>query len=107
MVPGAGTLADELLRRTGFRNMSSQYGLQQWDLLPLEQLLARPPQVLLSVHNNAQHTDRLLAHPVLQRLNGKVTSAVFPMRLLQCAGPTIIDAVTRLAEVRRTFVAAQ
>src|SRR3546814_4208108 len=32
MVPGAGTLADELLRRTGFRNMSSAYGLQQWDV---------------------------------------------------------------------------
>ena len=52
MVPGAGTLADELLRRTGFRNMSSEYGLQQWDLLPLEQLLAHPPQVLLTVHTS-------------------------------------------------------
>ncbi len=107
MVPGAGTLADELLRRTGFRNMSRQYGLQQWDLLPLELLLAQPPQVLLTVHGTGQKTDRLLAHPVLQRLNDRVTTAAFPMRLLQCAGPTIIDAVARLAEVRRTFVAAQ
>src|SRR3546814_17171325 len=29
MVPGAGTLADELLRRTGVRTMSSAYGLQR------------------------------------------------------------------------------
>src|SRR6185295_17999206 len=49
MVPGAGTLADELLQRTGFRNMSAAYGLDQWDVLPLEYLLAAPPALVLSL----------------------------------------------------------
>ena len=29
--------------------MSAAYGLKQWDVLPLEYLIARPPRVLLSV----------------------------------------------------------
>ena len=31
LVPGEGTLADELLTRTGFRNLSAQAGLRKWD----------------------------------------------------------------------------
>src|SRR3546814_15645635 len=71
MVPGAGTLADELLRRTGFRNMSSAYGLQQWDVLSLEYLLARPPSVIFSSTAEGRR-DRMLSHPTLRRLSEQV-----------------------------------
>ena len=49
LVPGENTLASELLRRTGFRTLSADYGLKKWDVLPLEYLVARPPRVLFSV----------------------------------------------------------
>src|SRR3546814_8556385 len=80
MVPGAGTLADELLRRTGFRNMSSAYGLQQWDVLPLEYLLARPPSVIFSSTAEGRR-DRMLSHPTLRRLSEQVAIRDYPPRL--------------------------
>ncbi|MBY0306224.1 MAG: ABC transporter substrate-binding protein [Sphingomonas sp.] len=104
LVPGSGTLADELLRVAGFRNLSASYGLQQWDVLPLEYLVARPPRVLLAVGDrDAKQADRMLGHPVLNRLKPSVAVRDFGERLLHCGGPTIIDAVTRLADVRRSL----
>ncbi len=102
MVPGTGTLASELLAATGYRNLSADYGLTQWDVLPLEPLVARPPQVLLSVGAN-RRDDRMLGHPVLDHLRTQIAVRPFPDRLLNCGGPTIIDAVATLAEVRKSL----
>lgn len=103
MVPGRGTLAEELLRRTGFRNMSSAYGLRQWDILPLEHLLARPPRVLFSAGVAAGKRDRMLNHPAIRRLSHRIAVHDYAPRLLHCAGPSIIDAVARLSKVRRSL----
>lgn len=102
LVPGKGTLADELLRVAGFVNMSPGYGLQQWDVLPLEPLVARPPRVLLSVGANGRD-DRMLSHPVLDHLRDRIVVRRYPDRLLHCGGPTIIDAVAHLARIRRSL----
>ncbi len=102
LVPGTGTLSDDLLRVTGYRNLSASYGLKQWDVLPLEYLVARPPRVLLSVGTVNPH-DRLLGHPVLRRLKGRMAVRAYPERLMQCAGPTVIEAVQRLAAVRKSL----
>jgi iron complex transport system substrate-binding protein len=101
MVPGGGTLADQLLRLTGFRNMSVAYGLKQWDVLPLEPLLASPPAVVLSLAPDDATGDRMLQHPAVRKLKERVPFRTYPFRLLQCGGPTIIQAVARLSEVRR------
>lgn len=101
MVPGKGTLADELLRRTGFRNLSEFYGLAKWDVLPLEYLIAHPPDVVLSVGTGNIERDRMLDHPAIQKLGERVAFRRYPFRLLSCGGPTIIEAVARLSEVRR------
>ncbi|WP_029623650.1 ABC transporter substrate-binding protein [Sphingomonas sp. PAMC 26617] len=105
LVPGSGTLPDELLRRAGFRNMSAAYGLKKWDVLPLEYLIAQPPRVLLSVAAAEAGEDRLTAHPAVRRLARRITVAPYPARLMNCGGPTIIDAMARLKQVRRGFTA--
>jgi iron complex transport system substrate-binding protein len=102
LVPGTGTLASELLEAAGFRNASADYGLTKWDVLPLEPLVARPPRVLLSVGAPAQE-DRMLAHPVLDHLKGRIAVRRYPERLLHCGGPTVIDALGHLARVRRAL----
>lgn len=102
LVPGEGTLASELLSRTGYRNMSGDYGLRRWDVLPLEHLVARPPQVLLSVGAD-DSSDRMLRHPVLVGLRKAIAVRRYPERLLHCGGPTIIDAVSHLARIRRAL----
>jgi iron complex transport system substrate-binding protein len=109
LVPGKGTLADELLTRTGFRNVSSTLGLQKWDILPLEGLLMQPPSVLLSgeADMNAGNADgnRMLSHPVLRKAAQRIHIANYPSKLLHCGGPVIIRSVARLAEVRRSLEA--
>lgn len=100
VVPGKGTLADELLRRTGYRNLSASYGLHKWDILPLEYLIAAPPALVLSPGTGRAGRDRTLEHPVLRRLAGSVAFRSYPFRLLQCGGPTIVESVSRLAAIR-------
>jgi iron complex transport system substrate-binding protein len=100
MVPGKGSLADQLLQITGYRNFSAEYGLAKWDVLPLEYLIAKPPDVVLSIATNEADRDRMLGHPAVHALAQRVPFRTYPFRLLQCGGPTIIEAVTRLAEVR-------
>ena len=98
LVPGVGTLPDALLGASGFSNRSASYGLRQWDMLGLERLVAGPPRVLLTVGDRG---DRLLSHPVLRRLSERIAVRPYPERLLHCGGPTIIEALARLAAVRR------
>ena len=102
LVPGSATLADDLLRTSGFRNLSRDYSLQKWDVLPLERLVAAPPRVLLTTAADASE-DRMLGHPVLRPLGQRVAVRPFPERLLNCGGPTIIAALGQLAAVRRSL----
>jgi iron complex transport system substrate-binding protein len=102
LVPGRSTLSDDVLRVTGYRNLSASYGLKQWDVLPLEYLVARPPRVLLSV-GAVNPNDRLLGHPVLGQLKARMAIRAYPERLMQCGGPMVIEAVQRLAAVRRSL----
>ncbi len=100
IVPGPATLIGDLLRRTGFRNLSAARGMKQADVLALEEMLADPPQVILAAGNPLGNEDRLLAHPALAALKGTRRER-FDHRLLWCGGGTIIRAAERLAEVRR------
>lgn len=104
LVPGAGTLPDDLLRRAGFSNASSAYGLQRWDILPLEYLVARPPRVLLSVAAVEGGGERAERHPALARLGKRIAIAPFAARLMNCGGPSIIAAMARLRTVRAELV---
>ena len=104
LVPGAGTLANELLTRTGFINASVGYGLKRWDSLSLEYLLARPPRVIFTGMDGREPLrSRALGHRALARISGQVALRDYPERLLQCAGPNIIEAVARLSQARRVM----
>lgn len=105
LVPGSGTLTDDLLKRAGFRNMSAAYGLKQWDVLPLEYLVADPPRVLLSTAPEGVQDDRMTGHPAVRRLAKHITVAPYPTRLMNCGGPTIIAAMARLRQVRAKVAA--
>ena len=73
--------------------------MKQADVLPLEAMLADPPQVILAAGNVLGNEDRLLAHPALAALQGTRRERFDPA-LLWCGGPTIIRAAERLAAVR-------
>jgi iron complex transport system substrate-binding protein len=105
LVPGNGTLADDLLINAGFRSASRERGLAAWDMLPLEDMLVNPPDILLT-GIGGMATDvtgdaaRVARHPALARAGPRIMTADFPSRLLHCGGPVIIDTSQRLVEIR-------
>lgn len=101
IVAGEGTLITALLAHTGFTNAAAARGLSQASHLPLEDMLAKPPRVILAAGNSHGEEDRLLSHPALAGLKGTTRAPLEPS-LLWCGGPTIAKTLARLAEVRRT-----
>ena len=94
IVPGETTLIAALMAHAGFASHSAARGLGQGAYVPLERVLADPPQVVL-----AAGSERMLTHPVLRSLEGVRYERLDPA-LLFCGGPTVIRAVERLAEIR-------
>jgi iron complex transport system substrate-binding protein len=99
IVAGGNSLIADLLRAAGFRNLAAARGMGQADLLPLEVMLADPPQVILAAGSPASGEDRMLAHPALAALKNTRRES-FDAALLWCGGPTIVRAAQRLTEVR-------
>lgn len=94
IVPGKATLVSHLMRRAGLSSFSAARGMHQADYLSLEALLADPPQVLLVAGDT-----RAQRHPALAKLRGTRVESFDPS-LLYCAGPSMIRAAERLAEIR-------
>ncbi|WP_300575065.1 ABC transporter substrate-binding protein [Phenylobacterium sp.] len=106
---GAGTLTDEMLRRTGFENVAARYGLGRWGNIGLEQIIADPPQVLLAgqpAPGAPTWADRVLSHPALERIADRMQREAFPQRLLYCGGPVLIETAAALATARRNVLRA-
>lgn len=100
---GRGSLLDELMRRAGFINVADRYGLFGWGNIPLERVLDDPPQILLAGQARADKptwADRILRHPALKSLEGRMQRATFPDKLLYCAGPVLIEAAKALHDAR-------
>lgn len=102
IVAGDATLVADLLRHTGFVNATAARGLGQADYLPLEAMLADPPQVILTAGDPLAQENRLLRHPALAALQD-TERAAFDSTLLWCGGPSIIRAAERMAQIRRAL----
>lgn len=103
LASGPGTLVDELMRRTGFDNLASVYGLARTGEVPLELLVANPPRVLLAGRlfpGEPVWADRVLSHPALAALAPRMRRETFPETLMFCGGPSIIAASAALAGAR-------
>ncbi len=98
---GSGTLLDELVTLSGFRNAAADYGLKFTGTLPIETIAARPPRVILTP---GPSRTAALRTRVLAAMGASVTEANFPRNLVNCGGPTIIPALARLAAIRQTLL---
>jgi iron complex transport system substrate-binding protein len=110
IVPGAGTLAAELMNHTGFENVAGQnLGIGKWGSVELERLINHPPQVLLAediTTGKRTWADLVLLHPALQKVSGQMMRAVFPDKYLYCGGPVLIESSAALAAARTKYLAA-
>ncbi|MFC5374146.1 ABC transporter substrate-binding protein [Brevundimonas faecalis] len=106
---GKGTLMDEMMTRAGFDNVAGRYGLGKWGNVPIERLLADPPQVLLSgvpVQSSRTWADRVMRHPALAALSGRMVQAQLDEKLLYCGGPVLIRTAAALARAHREALEA-
>ncbi len=105
-----GTLVDEMMRRTGFENAATRYGLARTGSVSLESLVADPPDVLLAGRAKAgapTWSDRVIAHPALAHIAHRMHRADFPQQLTFCGGPTLIQTAAVLAQARSEALAAR
>jgi len=100
---GPGTLMDEMLTRTGFTNAARRYGMTASGNVPMERLLADPPEVLLtgeSAPGAVSWGQRLLRHPALDAVRGRMRPVTFPAALVYCGGPVLIQTSATLSAAR-------
>lgn len=105
---GDGTLMNELLTRAGFVNVAARYGIRRWGDVSLERLIADPPELLLSGETSPgapTWAERIVTHPALGAIAGRLHRAVLPERLLYCGGPSMIETARLLAAARRAVEA--
>jgi iron complex transport system substrate-binding protein len=102
-VSGPGSLADAALAAAGFRNMSAAYRLTRGGQVPLESLVAKPPDLLVLASNALEYRTALadnLRHPIIQLLRQRGASLELPWRYWLCGTPHIADAIEQLAQAR-------
>lgn len=107
-VSGPGSLADAALAAAGFRNMSAAYRLTRGGQVPLESLVAKPPDLLVLASNPEEYRTALadnLRHPVISLLRQRGASLELPWRYWLCGTPHLADAIERLAEARASLEA--
>lgn len=107
---GADTVVGELMEIVGLRNIAARYGVQDYRPLPLEILVADPPDVLLvgeTSRGAPLRAEKIVRHRALRALEPRMTHAIFPAKLLYCAGPTMIEAAAALVRAREQALSAQ
>jgi iron complex transport system substrate-binding protein len=99
---GKGTLVDEIMSMAGLENIAARLGIDNYERVPLETLVATPVDVLIVSANRdgppALATE-ILRHPVLARLAHRTRIVLIPGRLWNCGGPALAEAVARLRSV--------
>jgi iron complex transport system substrate-binding protein len=103
LASGAGSLVDEVLREAGFDNQAATAKLGPAGRMPLEMLIADPPEVIVRA-NAAQDFRTVLGdnlrHPAFKALESSRPSVHMPMNEWLCGTPRIVQAVERLATAR-------
>lgn len=100
---GPGTLVDEMMTHAGFENVARRYGLKTWGNVGLERLLADPPQVLLAgepAPGARSWADRVMTHPALTSISGRMRIVRVPEKLLYCGGPVLIETAAAMTRAR-------
>ena len=103
---GPHTLMDELLRRTGFHNAAIDYGATRTTDISLDAVVADPPDILLSgetLPGAPTWGERVMKHPALRALHGRMRTVSFPAHLMFCGGPNLVESANRLARARRSL----
>jgi iron complex transport system substrate-binding protein len=106
LASGEGSLVDEVLREAGFDNMARHTKLGPAGRMPLEKLIADPPEVIVRANSGNEFRTVLgdnLRHPAFVALEMARPSVRIPMNEWLCGTPRIAGAVERLAVAREEW----
>jgi iron complex transport system substrate-binding protein len=107
---GAGTLVDDIMTRAGLDNAAARMDLGNYTQIPLEVLVESNVDVLIisgSRDGPPSLATDLLKSPVLSRLGPHTHVVVLPSRLWSCAGPEVVEAISRLRVVADSIRAGE
>jgi len=105
LVSGPQSLLDAALDAAGYRNLARDLKLGPGGRLPLEQLVATPPDLVVLANAPSDFQTVLadnLRHPALADLLRRRPNVHLPMPYWICATPKLADAVEILASMKST-----
>ncbi len=110
LVSSSGSLLDEAMRWVGLANDAGRRRLGAGGRLPLEALIAAPPDLIVLA--NAPEAFRTAAadnlrHPALAAVLARTPSTSLPLPTWLCGSPAVIGAVDRLAQARADLLATE
>lgn len=99
---GSGTLSDEILSLTGFRNIGAEAGLTGGGILPLERLVIAMPEVVVTStpYPGASRSEEILSHPALDLLRRNASRTSIRDADWVCGTPHVLRAVQTMAKLR-------
>nr|WP_228156845.1 ABC transporter substrate-binding protein [Fuscovulum blasticum] len=102
---GKGTLADDVLTRTGFANVGATAGLTGGGTLPLERLVLAEPQVVVTStpYPGASRAEEILSHPALAEIRKKAGISAASDADWVCGTPYILRAVAGMRQAREAL----
>ncbi len=98
---GIGSLMDELLVSTGYRNLAADLGIPAYGRFSLEAVLAGQPDIVIfDGQSNADpaRATSFVDHPAIRRLAQRVRTLSLPQKYSICAGPENLEAMRMLRE---------
>lgn len=105
-----GSLVDAALAAAGFHNMARDVPLGPGGRLPLEEVVADPPDLIV-LPNTPKNFKSIVAdnlrHPAFTSLVASHPHIELPMPQWLCATPKIVDAIEQLGAKRRALLAAK
>jgi iron complex transport system substrate-binding protein len=106
---GAGTLADSVLKASGFRNLAAERGFSGMAPYPLELLITdRPDVVLLSagIDEAPALADQVTRHPAIAASGALAATGIVPRGSWSCGGPFTLESVRALRLLRDEILSA-
>ena len=100
---GEGTLSDDILKWTGFRNIGAEAGVTGGGILPLERLVMASPEMIVTStpYPGASRSEEILIHPALEALRQRAGEARVTDADWICGTPYLIRAIRDMAEARK------
>jgi iron complex transport system substrate-binding protein len=101
---GRSSLAGDIIEAAGLHHLAEELGFAHGGFLPLEALVMADPDLVVTGEKHSGHSraDDLLDHPALKALGGGRDA--IEGREWICGLPQVLDAVDRLADIRRGLV---